>query len=147
MEVSLVPDRSCGDLEYALAATLGRYAIGIFIGMIVAGLALEFRARPVTLHSSAVWTHVPHTGSKYPLFAWVPLIMAWFGLNESSKIVFIALSAFFPVLLGTLEGVASVPREFVELVSTYEYTRRQLLCLSGAAIRVARHFRRCPSST
>ena len=32
-----------------------------------------------------------------PSLAWVPLMVIWFGIGETSKIVLIAKSAFFPV--------------------------------------------------
>ncbi len=35
------------------------------------------------------------------IFAWVPLLTAWFGLGEPAKLTFVAIAAFFPLLLAT----------------------------------------------
>lgn len=39
------------------------------------------------------------------VFAWIPLISLSFGLGEASKIFFIALVAFLPVVVNTYEGI------------------------------------------
>lgn len=61
------------------------------------------------------------------IFAWVPLISVWFGTGETAKIVFITLSAFYPVVLNTHEGVASVAREYVEVARVYRFSRWQVV--------------------
>src|SRR5690606_26091824 len=33
------------------------------------------------------------------IFAWVPLLTAWFGLGEPAKLVFVSLATFFPLLI------------------------------------------------
>ncbi|MBF3226075.1 ABC transporter permease, partial [Pseudomonas aeruginosa] len=43
------------------------------------------------------------------IFAWVPLLTAWFGLGEPAKLTFVAIAAFFPLLLATQRGIASLP--------------------------------------
>ncbi len=68
-----------------------------------------------------------HTVKQISLFAWIPLIMVWFGLGEASKVIFIALSVFFPVLLNTFEGVGSVSKETVEVSRVFVFSRWQLI--------------------
>ncbi len=60
------------------------------------------------------------------LFAWLPLISIWFGYGEASLIFFISLATFFPVVLNTLEGVGSVPRELIEVSRVLGLTRWQV---------------------
>ncbi|MGC3158963.1 ABC transporter permease, partial [Pseudomonas aeruginosa] len=43
------------------------------------------------------------------IFAWEPLLTAWFGLGEPAKQTFVAIAAFFPLLLATQRGNASLP--------------------------------------
>ena len=43
-----------------------------------------------------------------PLITWYPLFMTWFGIGSASKIVYGAVSGFFPVAIGTLTGVRGV---------------------------------------
>ncbi|MDB5105903.1 MAG: transporter permease [Fibrobacteres bacterium] len=53
------------------------------------------------------------------IFAWIPLLTMVFGIGEASKIVFIALAAFYPAALNTLEGIRSVPKSQLELARAY----------------------------
>jgi sulfonate transport system permease protein len=50
-----------------------------------------------------------------PSMAWVPLFILWLGINESSKILLIALGVFFPVYLNLMNGVQNVDRKLVEV--------------------------------
>jgi ABC-type nitrate/sulfonate/bicarbonate transport system permease component len=51
------------------------------------------------------------------IFAWVPLITAWFGLGEPAKWVFVALAAFFPLFIATHRSVASLSPQLAEACS------------------------------
>lgn len=54
-----------------------------------------------------------------PSLAWVPLLMIWFGIGESSKIILIAKGAFFPVYLNLMSGIRNVDRKLVEVGQLY----------------------------
>lgn len=60
-------------------------------------------------------------------FAWIPLILTWFGLGEGSKIAFIALVAYLPVLFNTVDGVISAPWKLVEVGKVNVFSRLQVL--------------------
>ena len=64
-----------------------------------------------------------------PLLGWMPMIILWFGIGESSKVVFIAIGAFFPTLLNTFIGIRGVAREYLEVGRVYQLSRFRLLCL------------------
>jgi sulfonate transport system permease protein len=81
-----------------------------------------------------------HTLKQISLFAWLPLISSWLGATEGAKILFIGLSAFYPVALNTFEGVRSVTRSQIEVARVYRFNRRQLitrLILPAAAPQIA----------
>ena len=40
-----------------------------------------------------------------PLITWYPLFMVWFGLGTMSKIVYAAVSGFFPIAINTMNGI------------------------------------------
>jgi sulfonate transport system permease protein len=61
------------------------------------------------------------------LFAWIPLLSAWFGNGEVAKLVFVALSAFFPVALNTHDGLRQIPLHYLELAKVMGFSRRQRL--------------------
>lgn len=46
-----------------------------------------------------------------PPLAYLPLIIIWFGIGESSKIILITLAIFAPIFLNTRAGVLSIPKE------------------------------------
>lgn len=68
-----------------------------------------------------------HMLKQISLFAWLPLLTTWLGTGELSKLTFIALSAFYPVVLGTFEGVRAVTRAQIEVARVYRFTQLQLL--------------------
>ena len=58
-----------------------------------------------------------------PGLAWVPLLLIWLGIDESSKITLIAIGSFFPVYLNVVAGVRNVDRKLVELGMLYKLSR------------------------
>lgn len=108
-----------GELRVALAASLQRDAWGFVFG---ASAGLAFGA---LLGASRGFERLVgpsfHTLKQISLFAWIPMLTMWFGLGEGAKIAFVAMAAFFPVVLNTCEGLRSVPRELLEVARVYEF--------------------------
>jgi len=50
-----------------------------------------------------------------PSLAWVPLLLLWLGIDEGSKIVLIAIGAFFPVYMGVSSGFRDIDRKLMEV--------------------------------
>ncbi|MDR0575973.1 MAG: ABC transporter permease subunit [Candidatus Accumulibacter sp.] len=44
----------------------------------------------------------------------------WFGIGEASKIYIIAVGAFFPILLNTVDGIRNIDPQYFELSRVYE---------------------------
>jgi len=65
--------------------------------------------------------------SQVPLFGWIPLMILWFGIGETFKIVFISIGAFFPMLINTLEGINGVPKSYIEVARAFEFSPAKLL--------------------
>lgn len=61
------------------------------------------------------------------LFAWIPLLTAWFGDGEGAKFVFITLAALFPMALNAQQGVRSVPLAYREVAHVLRLSRRRTL--------------------
>ena len=71
-----------------------------------------------------------------PPLAWVPLGLAWFRIGLTAMVFIIAIGAFFPILLNTLDGVKSVKKTWIEAADTLGAGERQILAkviLPGAA--------------
>ncbi|MEZ4726595.1 MAG: ABC transporter permease [Caldilineaceae bacterium] len=70
-----------------------------------------------------------------PKITLLPLVMVVLGIGESSKLVTIALSCFFPMLLNTLAGVQQIAPIYWEVAQNYGAKRWQLftrILLPGA---------------
>jgi sulfonate transport system permease protein len=62
-----------------------------------------------------------------PLLAWIPLIILWFGIGETSKTIIIAKTVFVPVFINTLQGIRSVSKEYIEVADVLELGYFKLL--------------------
>jgi len=58
-----------------------------------------------------------------PSLAWVPLLLLWLGIDESSKITMITIGAFFPVYLSVLAGIRNVDRKLIEVGEMYGFNQ------------------------
>lgn len=54
-----------------------------------------------------------------PSLAWVPLLLLWFGIDETPKLILIAIGAFFPVYMGVVAGIRGVDRKLIEVGRLY----------------------------
>lgn len=68
-----------------------------------------------------------HAVRQIALYAWIPLLTAWFGNGDTAKIVFIALSAFFPMVLNTHEGLRSISPQHREVARVLRLSRARLI--------------------
>ena len=106
-----------GELARSLAATVRRVALGFALGAgpaLVLGLAM---GRSRALRSVVD----PLIASVHPVpkIAILPLIMLLFGMGEVSKVVLVALGAFFPVLINTVAGVKQISPIHFDVAENY----------------------------
>jgi sulfonate transport system permease protein len=101
-----------GEIWTHLAISSWRAAVGFAIGGSI-GLALGFITGLSTwgerlLDSSVqMIRNVPH-------LALIPLVILWFGIDESAKIFLVALGTVFPIYLNTYHGIRNVDPALVE---------------------------------
>lgn len=62
-----------------------------------------------------------------PPLAYLPLIIIWFGIDETSKIILIYLACFAPMALSTRAGVRSVSIEQIHVAYSLGATRAQVI--------------------
>lgn len=60
-----------------------------------------------------------------PIMAWIPLLILWCGIGESSKVVIIVMAAFFPILVNTMSGITQTPQAYVEVARLYKLNKLQ----------------------
>lgn len=108
---------SSGEIWQHLAISTWRAFIGLAIGGGL-GLVLGFisglsRWGERLLDSSIqMIRNVPH-------LALIPLVILWFGIDESAKIFLVALGTLFPIYLNTYHGIRNVDPALVEMSRSY----------------------------
>lgn len=61
-----------------------------------------------------------------PALALIPLVILWFGIDETAKLFLISVSVFFPIYLNTFHGIRNVDPQLIEMGRTYGLTRWHL---------------------
>ena len=114
-----------GPLWKHISASLLRVLLGFAIG---ASLALVFAAWVGLSREAEAWLEPTFAGLRsIPSLAWVPLLLLWLGIDETSKIVLIAIGAFFPVYLNGVAAIRNIDRKLVEVGRIYGFSRLQLV--------------------
>ena len=54
-----------------------------------------------------------------PSLAWVPLLLLWFGIDETPKILMVAIGAFFPIYTTTASALSHVDSALLEVGRAY----------------------------
>ena len=114
-----------GGLFPQLLASLRRDLLGFALGS-AAGLLVGGLMGASTWFDRLVGPTF-HAAKQVAIFAWIPLLSVWFGTGELAKVVFVALAAFYPLVLNAYAGVRGVPRELVEVARVFRFTRWQLV--------------------
>lgn len=118
-------DLAQGALWKHIGASLGRVLLGFAIG---ASLALVFAAWVGLSREAEAYLEPTFAGLRsIPSLAWVPLLLLWLGIDETSKIVLIAIGAFFPVYLNGVAAIRDIDRKLVEVGQMYGFSRWRLV--------------------
>ncbi|MBH3429037.1 ABC transporter permease [Pseudomonas alkylphenolica] len=123
-----------GSLTSALAVSVGRALGGLLLGGglgFVLGLWMGL-SRPAERLLGPTLAGL----RQIAIFAWVPLLTAWFGLGELAKWVFVGLAAFFPLFIATQRSVANRSPQLEEAARVLHLNLLQRLLrlvLPGAA--------------
>lgn len=64
-----------------------------------------------------------------PNVALAPLFIIWLGFGDTSHIAIIALVAFFPVIINTIDGVHAVERDLREVGIAFRANKREVFAL------------------
>jgi len=110
-------DMAKGDLWGNLTTSLWRSARGGAIGILI-GLFLG-NAAGLSKLGERLFDSSMQMLRTVPFLAIVPLLIVWFGIDETPKIVLIAAATTFPMYLNTYNGVRNVDRKVVEAARSY----------------------------
>ncbi|NKV79294.1 ABC transporter permease subunit [Rhodococcus hoagii] len=106
-------------------ASLQRAAIGVFFGTVI-GLVLGVLSGLSTLGEELIDSTM-QINRAVPFLALVPLFIAWFGIDETFKVVLIAVATVAPMYAYTYLGVRNVDRKMVEAARGFGLTGWRLV--------------------
>lgn len=100
-----------GEIIVPLWTSVYRAFAGLLLAVgvgVVAGLAMA-RSR------LAFWGLDPVVaiGFPAPKIAFMPIFILWFGIEDLSKILLVAFTCVFPLIVATWQGAIAVPRNFI----------------------------------
>jgi NitT/TauT family transport system permease protein len=107
-------------MQYTLVETLLGFVLGAALGF--------FLGTAVALNRYVEFFFYPYIVmfQSLPKVALAPLIVVWFGLGLTSKVINAALVAFFPLLVNTMVGLKSADEDRVSLMRSLAATDRQI---------------------
>lgn len=105
------------DLATSLKRVLEGYLISAVLGIIL-GTAMGMSDTVKKIFYPTVTTI-----RQIPIMAWIPLLILWCGIGETSKVVIIVIASFFPIMVNTLSGIGSTPLEYIEVARLYKLSR------------------------
>jgi len=89
------------------------FAAGGGLGLLLGLLTGTFKQAETLLDTSIQMIR------NIPALALIPLVILWFGIDESSKLFLVSIGVFFPVYLNTFHGIRSVDKGLIEMAKSY----------------------------
>ncbi|WP_050183548.1 ABC transporter permease [Domibacillus robiginosus] len=111
-----------GELFEHIQISLFRILAGFLLGAvpgIILGLFMGLYAPIRHFLSPLIMALMP-----IPTLALLPIILILFGIGETSKVVTIAGSVFFPVVINTAAGVLSIDSMYLDVAKNYGASRK-----------------------
>ncbi|WP_295641546.1 aliphatic sulfonate ABC transporter permease SsuC [uncultured Methylibium sp.] len=88
-------------------------AIGGGLGLLLGLLTGSFRFAETLLDSTFQMVR------NIPALALIPLVILWFGIDETAKLFLVAVGVFFPIYLNTFHGIRAVDPALIEMARSY----------------------------
>jgi NitT/TauT family transport system permease protein len=107
-------------LRVTLVETLAGFAVGGALALALGTVVALSRRTEYFLYPFIVMFQA------MPKVALAPIIIVWFGLGLTSKVVTAALVAFFPLLVNTIVGLRSADEDRVSLMRSLAASRWQI---------------------
>jgi len=106
-----------GELWVHLGVSSGRaasgFAVGGGLGLLLGLLTGTFRQAEILLDTTLQMVR------NIPALALIPLVILWFGIDETSKLFLVSVGVFFPIYLNTFHGIRSVDKGLIEMAKSY----------------------------
>jgi sulfonate transport system permease protein len=106
-----------GELLRNVWVSFWRAGVGFLIGGAI-GFAFGL-ANGLSQLSSKLTDTTLQMVRNIPHLALIPLVILWFGIDETAKIFLVALGVFFPIYINTLHGIRTVDPQLIEMGRIY----------------------------
>ena len=100
-------------LRTSLWRAMSGFAIGAGLGLLLGLLTGSVRRAETLLDTTLQMVR------NIPALALIPLVILWFGIDESAKLFLLAVGVFFPVYLNTFHGIRSADQSLIEMAKSY----------------------------
>ena len=122
---ALVELYQTGQLVDFSLASLQRAVLGVALGVSI-GLILGVLAGLYTLGEELIDATM-QINRAIPFLALVPLFIAWFGIDETFKVLLIAIATVSPMYAYSYLGVRNVDRKMIEAAQSFGLRGRRLI--------------------
>lgn len=95
---------------------LSGFAVGGSLALVLGLLTGSLRSAETLLDSTLQMLR------NIPPLALIPLVILWFGIDESAKLFLVSLGVFFPIYINTFHGIRSVDKGLIEMARSYGLT-------------------------
>lgn len=92
---------------------LSGFLVGGSLALVLGLLTGSFRKLEVLLDTTLQMIR------NIPPLALIPLVILWFGIDESAKLFLVSIGVFFPIYLNTFHGIKSVDPGLIEMAKSY----------------------------
>jgi len=110
---SFVGMAESGELFENISISLRRVLIGFCIAFFLA-FFLGILASLIP-KLTPYYNHIVEFVRNVPPMSLIPLLILWFGIGETPKIIIIVLTSFFPIFLNTKSGILSCDSKLLEV--------------------------------
>jgi sulfonate transport system permease protein len=113
-----------GELARNIWVSFRRASVGFVVG---GGIGFAFGlANGLSQLSTRLTDTTLQMVRNIPHLALIPLVILWFGIDETAKLFLVALGVFFPIYLNTLHGIRTVDPQLIEMGRIYGMTDSEL---------------------
>lgn len=100
-------------LGVSTVRAISGFAVGGGLGLLLGLLTGTFRQAEMLLDTTLQMVR------NIPALALIPLVILWFGIDETAKLFLVAVGVFFPIYLNTFHGIRTVDKGLIEMARSY----------------------------
>jgi ABC-type nitrate/sulfonate/bicarbonate transport system permease component len=113
-----------GSLLSATASSLGRVGMGYVAGCMIAIIIGSLRGWYTTI--GYLLDPIIDALRPVPALAYIPLVILWFGIGETARVLVIGFASFLSCVVSVTAGMKEVPSVYVEAARTLGASERRV---------------------